>query len=97
MITNEPKCISCGKCCMDFTVPLNSDDVIRIDKNYIQCEKNMTCMKRKKYKNHYVCVCLDTNEMKCIIYEDRPLTCKNFEYHSRRCLDKIEYTNFNLK
>lgn len=71
----KDKCSCCGKCCSNL-LPLTNNEITRL--------KNLVRKRKIKPYNNYllsdcdlVCPFLD-NKNKCIIYEDRPLICKEY-------------------
>lgn len=68
------KCSKCGECCSNF-LPVSQNEVDKIQKyvieNKIRPQKQMLVM-----KNTLTCPYFDGK--KCLIYEVRPLICKEF-------------------
>ena len=68
------KCSKCGECCSNF-LPVSQSEVNKIQKyvikNKIRPQKQMLVMKN-------TLTCPYFNGKKCLIYEVRPLICKEF-------------------
>ena len=72
--SNNGKCSKCGECCSNF-LPVSQNEINRIQKyvieNKIRPQTQMLVM-----KNTLTCPYYDGK--KCLIYEVRPLICKEF-------------------
>lgn len=68
------KCSKCGECCSPF-LPINQKEVYQISeyviKNNIRPQRQMLVMENRLTCPYY-------NGKKCLIYEVRPLICKEF-------------------
>lgn len=77
------KCSKCGECCSNF-LPVSQSEVNKIQKyvieNKIRPQKQMLVMKN-------TLTCPYFNGKKCLIYEVRPLICKEFYCYKKPSIE----------
>ena len=85
--TNEPiTCTNCQACCCQLEVRIVTDTGVPFQ--YIDYDKwGSEVMKRG---DDGWCQALDRNTLMCTIYENRPLTCREFEMASGECITERE-------
>lgn len=85
--TPEPvTCANCQACCCQLEVRIVTDTGVPFQ--YIDYDKwGSEVMKRA---DDGWCQALDRNTLMCTIYENRPLTCREFEMASNECITERE-------
>lgn len=85
--TDEPiTCANCQACCCQLEVRIITDTGVPFQ--YIDYDKwDSEVMKRG---DDGWCQALDRNTLMCTIYENRPLTCREFEMASDECITERE-------
>lgn len=84
--TTAVTCANCQACCCQLEVRIVSDTGVPIQ--YIDYDKwGSEVMKRG---DDGWCQALDRNTLMCTIYENRPLTCREFEMASDECITERE-------
>ncbi|WP_341219372.1 YkgJ family cysteine cluster protein [uncultured Pseudoalteromonas sp.] len=79
-------CANCQACCCQLEVRIVTDTGVPFQ--YIDCDKwGSEVMKRG---DDGWCQGLDRNTLMCTIYENRPLTCREFEMASNECITERE-------
>lgn len=80
--SNNGNCSNCGGCCNDI-IPLNNSDINRI-KHYIKKHNIKPVLHNLLGTNFIDSVCpfRDEKNLKCIIYDVRPLVCRHFFCHN---------------
>ncbi len=87
-VTNQPEasvsCDNCEACCCRLEVMLITDT--GVPDRYIEIDRwgGMTMARL----NDGWCSALDRNTMKCMIYEKRPLICREFEMGDADCVEE---------
>jgi len=77
------KCLKCAECCISKTVSLIESDIERIttitELNFYRIRSTgVKVLNWKLCDDLHMCIFLNPKTRLCEIYEDRPLTCKNF-------------------
>ncbi|MBQ4833580.1 YkgJ family cysteine cluster protein [Pseudoalteromonas sp. MMG010] len=84
--SNEVSCSNCQACCCQLEVRIITDTGVPFQ--YIDYDKwGSEVMKRA---DDGWCMALDRNTLMCSIYENRPLTCREFEMASNECITERE-------
>ncbi|MDA8939497.1 YkgJ family cysteine cluster protein [Pseudoalteromonas marina] len=79
-------CANCQACCCQLEVRIVTDTSVPFQ--YIDYDKwGSEVMKRG---DDGWCQALDRNTLMCTIYENRPLTCREFEMASNECITERE-------
>lgn len=80
------KCSKCGECCTNF-LPISQKEIETIQKyviaNNIRPQKQMLVMQNRLTCPYY-------NGKKCLIYEVRPLICKEFYCYKKPSVEMAE-------
>lgn len=80
------KCSKCGECCTNF-LPISQKEIETIQKyviaNNIRPQKQMLVMQNRLTCPYY-------NGRKCLIYEVRPLICKEFYCYKKPSVEMAE-------
>lgn len=80
------KCSKCGECCTNF-LPISQKEIETIQKyviaNNIRPQKQMLVMQNRLTCPYY-------NGRKCLIYEARPLICKEFYCYKKPSVEMAE-------
>ena len=80
------KCSKCGECCTNF-LPISQKEIETIQKyviaNNIRPQKQMLVMQNRLTCPYY-------NGRKCLIYEVRPLICKEFYCYKKPSIEMAE-------
>ena len=71
-------CETCGACCRGWLVKIRSSDSVPE-----QLHDGST-MKMKFENGSYSCIALGQDN-RCTIYNNRPQTCRDFQYESKEC------------
>lgn len=86
-----PDCISCGACCMFGMIPIERRTPEPLTE-FVEMTADDTdvVIERALWRDHADGRCRHLSgevarEVGCTIYEDRPMTCRNFEAGSDRC------------
>lgn len=78
--TKDGKCSSCGQCCSNL-LPMSTKDVKRIkryvEKHHIPEQKHNYPMSVETFD--LICPFRSEKEQKCLIYEVRPMICRDFQ------------------
>jgi len=82
-MNNNPTCGDCtGACCRNVSIAVTIDDSVPAEYCISGC--GYSSMKLVKSSDGQKCICLGPDN-KCIIYENRPSTCQEFEMGGLRC------------
>ena len=99
--TIDGKCSNCGNCC-NALLPI-SDKEIKIIKNYVNSKKIKPVVINHPIAHliDLTCPFRDDLNKKCLIYEVRPLVCKQFicnkpNEYSKLYIEAIKGTKYNL-
>ena len=84
--TQPVTCANCQACCCQLEVRIVSDTGVPFQ--YIDYDK-WGCEVMKRADDGW-CEALDRNTLMCTIYENRPLTCREFEMASNECITERE-------
>jgi Fe-S-cluster containining protein len=86
-LDREPlSCTTCAACCCRLEVLLISDT--GVPHRYIEEDRWGSQVMRRLDDGW--CAALDRDSMRCTIYANRPLICREFELGSADCLDERE-------
>jgi Fe-S-cluster containining protein len=80
----EVTCVSCEACCCRLEVMLITDT--GVPDNYIEIDK-WGGMSMTRLDDGW-CSALDRNTMTCMIYEQRPKVCRDFEMGGYECISE---------
>lgn len=75
-------CTNCGACCVFLL--FNTD--IKIDTAWLEARHGRLDSSSRAVLFPNVCKNYDEKTKKCKIYENRPVSCRNFKPYSRECI-----------
>ncbi|WP_051440304.1 MULTISPECIES: YkgJ family cysteine cluster protein [unclassified Pseudoalteromonas] len=91
--TQPVTCANCQACCCQLEVRIVTDTGVPF--RYIDYDKwGSEVMKRG---DDGWCEALDRNTLMCSIYENRPLTCREFEMASGECITERELAGIKTR
>lgn len=78
--TVDGECSNCGQCCSNF-LPISAKEIKAIHR-YIRkhdIKEQRTCWPTVEPVTDFTCPFRSDNERKCLVYEVRPLICRDFQ------------------
>jgi uncharacterized protein len=101
------KCKRCGKCCLTYTIKLNSNDLKRLEKAGLKkgdfAEPDDYDISFGKYalkRDENGCILLEKkdNQYSCKFYDSRPDICRKYPFNEKDAVDSCKpQANFLIK
>jgi len=90
MNIKRPDCLGCSRCCLGLT-DISEYDYNRL-KEFAYKDDKGYFMNRKPFGIMNVCIFLDTDNFKCLNYDNRPSTCIEYLAGDRGCIHVLSHS-----